>query len=163
MLWKLWNDYEYSTFAHACACARPRLSCRFRNPSNHSKAAIIRRFFLPATLPPPFHSGSFLVWQHRLEARHEVVVVRWPALIGTGWRAIAAAARADIGRDRHHVAMVIDEVAHLPDHAQAKPLHPVGLFVAEAFALERAAEAFMLPFHRSEEHTSALQSLMRNP
>src|SRR3546814_10703066 len=43
--------------------------------------------------------------------------------------------------------MVIDEVAHLPDHAQAKPLHPVGLFVAEAFALERAAEAFLLPFH----------------
>src|SRR3546814_3918018 len=93
MLGKLWNDYEYSTFAHACACARPRLSCRFRNPSNHSKAAIIRRFFLPATLPPPFHSGSFLVWPHRLEARHEVVVVRWPALIGTGWSAIAAAAR----------------------------------------------------------------------
>src|SRR3546814_13006731 len=98
MLGKLWNDYEYSTFAHACACARPRLSCRFRNPSNHSKAAIIRRFFLPATLPPPFHSGSFLVWPHRLEARHEVVFVRWTALIGTRGTAIPPASPADTGR-----------------------------------------------------------------
>src|SRR3546814_6088445 len=89
-----------------------------------------------------------------------VTGVQTCALPISGWSAIAAAARADIGRDRHHVAMVIDEVAHLPDHAQAKPLHPVGLFVAEAFALERAAEAFLLPF-RSEEHTSELQSLMR--
>src|SRR3546814_9081290 len=76
-----------------------------------------------------------------------VTGVQTCALPISGWSAIAAAARADIGRDRHHVAMVIDEVAHLPDHAQAKPLHPVGLFVAEAFALERAAEAFLLPFH----------------
>src|SRR3546814_16340299 len=128
MLGKLWNDYEYSTFAHACACARPRLSCRFRNPSNHSKAAIIRRFFLPATLPPPFHSGSFLVWPHRLEARHEVVVVRWPALIGTGWSAIAAAPRADIGSARPHVSIVLDQVAHLPNHAKTTPQHTVGKF-----------------------------------
>src|SRR3546814_6320152 len=107
MLGKLWNDYEYSTFAHACACARPRLSCRFRNTSNHSKAAIIRRFFLPATLPPPFHSGSFLVWPHRLEDRHQVVVVRCPALIETGCSAIAADARADIGRDHTPVATAL--------------------------------------------------------